>query len=57
MPNEKEDNYRREIEREIIEKYQREIEEMRKNISQLSPTPSSSTSSQVKKVKQLEYER
>ena len=44
-----EENHRREIEREKMEKekYQREIEEMRKKLSQLSPTPSSSSSLQV----------
>jgi hypothetical protein len=47
LPNEKEENYKKEIEREKMEKekYQREIEEMRKKLSQLSPTPSSSSSS------------
>jgi hypothetical protein len=49
LSNEKEENYKKEIEREKMEKekYQREIEEMRKKLSQLSPTPSSSSTLQV----------
>jgi hypothetical protein len=49
LPTEREENYKREIEREKMEKEkcQREIEEMQKQLSQLSPTPSSSSTLQV----------
>ena len=49
MSNEREENYKKEIEREKMEKekYQREIEEMQKMLSQLSHTPSSFTTLQV----------
>ncbi len=46
LPTEREENYKREIERERMEKEycQREIEEMQKQLSQMPTTPSSSSS-------------
>jgi uncharacterized OsmC-like protein len=46
LPTEREENFKREIEREKMEKEkcQREIEEMQKELCQLSPTLSTSSS-------------